>query len=205
MVSAHLPRYPCGMLKPRIVVFTRWPEPGRAKTRLIPAIGADRAAALHRRLTELTLAAVRASGLPFELRVTGAPTAAFGDWLGTVPVVDQGEGDLGERLARAGPPYPTLFIGADAPDLSAELLRLAADALAASAAVIGPAEDGGYWLLGLARPVEGVFAGIDWSTERVFAQTRDRLREAGIEPALLPELADCDRPEDLARWPDLAA
>lgn len=193
------------MPEPRIVVFTRWPEPGRAKTRLIPAIGAERAAGLHRRLTERTLAAVQASELPFELRVTGAPIAAFRDWLGPLAIVDQGEGDLGERLARAGPPYPTLFIGADAPDLSAELLRRAADALSASAAVIGPAEDGGYWLLGLARHVEGVFDGIEWSTERVFAQTRDRLCDAGIGPFLLPKLADCDRPEDLSRWPDLAA
>lgn len=193
------------MPEPRIVVFTRWPEPGRAKTRLIPAIGAERAAGLHRRLTERTLAAVQASELPFELRVTGAPIADFRDWLGPLAIVDQGEGDLGERLARAGPPYPTLFIGADAPDLSAELLRRAADALSASAAVIGPAEDGGYWLLGLVHPAKSVFAGIDWSTERVFAQTRDRLRDAGIEPALLPALADCDRPEDLSRWPDLAA
>jgi hypothetical protein len=193
------------MPEPRIVVLTRWPEPGRAKTRLIPAIGAERAAALHRRLTERTLTAVQASGLPFELRVTGAPIAAFRDWLGPLPIVDQGEGDLGERLAHAGPPYPTLLIGSDAPDLSAELLRRAADALATSAAVIGPAEDGGYWLLGLARPVEGVFDGIEWSTERVFAQTRDHLRQAGIEPAVLPKLADCDGPEDLARWPDLAA
>ena len=191
--------------KSRIALFTRWPEPGRTKTRLIPAIGAERAAALHRRLTELTLAAVQASGLPFEVRVTGAPPEAFEDWLGPVATVDQGEGDLGERLARAGPPYPTLFIGADAPDLSADLLRQAADALADHPAAIGRAEDGGYWLLGLARPVAGVFEGVDWSTAHVFAQTRDRLRAAGIEPALLPELADCDRPEDLARWPDLAA
>lgn len=190
---------------PRIVLFTRWPEPGRAKTRLIPAIGAERAAALHRRLTERTLAVVCRSGLPFELRVTGAPTSAFQDWLGSVAVVDQGDGDLGQRLERAGPPYPTLFIGADAPDLSAELLRGAADALATHSAVIGPAEDGGYWLLGINRRVDGVFEGIDWSTERVFAQTLDRLRAAGIEPALLPVLADCDRPEDLAHWPDLVA
>ena len=110
-----------------------------------------------------------------------------------------------ERLARAGPPYPTLFIGADAPDLSADLLTQAAAALARGLAVLGPAEDGGYWLLGLAEPVPGVFERIEWSTEHVAAQTLDRLRAAGVEPAILPTLADCDRPEDLARWPDLLA
>lgn len=191
------------MTAPRIALFTRFPEPGRAKTRLIPALGAERAAALHRRLAERTLAAVRASGLPFELRVTGADAAAFRDWLGLVPVVDQGAGGLGERLERAGPPYPTLFIGADAPDLSPALLQAAAAALAHADAAVGPAEDGGYWLLGLARPVPGVFADIDWGTAAVCEQTLDRLRAAGVAPALLPILADCDRPEDLARWPDL--
>lgn len=192
------------MPQPRIVLFTRFPEAGRAKTRLIPALGPGRAAALHRRLTERTLAAVRASGLPFELHVTGAPPSAFIDWLGPVPIAEQGEGDLGERLARAGPPYPTIFIGADAPDLTADLLLAAAAALSACPATIGPAEDGGYWLLGLARPVDGVFAEVDWGTAAVFAQTVDRLAAAGITPQVLPRLADCDRPEDLARWPDLA-
>ena len=193
------------MPTPRIALFTRYPTPGEAKTRLIPALGADRAAALHRVLTERTLAAVRASGLPFELRTTGAPPAAFIDSLGAVEAIDQGDGDLGERLSRAGPPYPTLFIGADAPDLTDALLRQAATALASADAAIGPAEDGGYWLLGLVGPVAGIFDRIDWSTERVFDQTLARLRAAGIEPALLPRLADCDRPEDLARWPDLAS
>ena len=195
--------YDHAMTAPRIVLFTRYPHAGRAKTRLIPALGPERAAGLHRRLTERTLAAVRAAGLPFELRVTGAPVAAFRDWLGDVGVVAQGEGGLGERLDRAGPPYPTLFIGADAPDLTSALLREAADALGDRRAVIGPAEDGGYWLLGLAEPVAGVFADVAWGTDRVFAQTLKRLSVAGVEPALLPMLADCDRPEDLARWPGL--
>lgn len=190
-------------MNPRVVLFTRYPDPGKAKTRLIPALGADGAAAVHRMLTERTVLAVRDAGLPLELRTTGAPVAAFTDWLGVDAVVDQGEGDLGERLARAGPPWPTLFIGADAPDLTSALLRNAADALTHAAATIGPAVDGGYWLLGLARDVPGMFDGIDWSTDAVFAQTVARLAAAGIEPVVLPELADCDRPEDLARWPSL--
>lgn len=191
------------MALPRVVLFTRYPEAGRAKTRLIPAIGPDRAADLHRRLTERTLATVRAAGLPHEVRVTGASIAAFRDWLGDVALVSQGEGGLGERLERAGPPYPTMFIGADAPDLTAALLHDAAGALGEKRAVIGPAEDGGYWLLGLSAPVDGVFADVDWGTDRVFAQTLDRLAARGVAPARLPMLADCDRPEDLARWPGL--
>ena len=193
----------CMAMNPRVVLFTRYPEPGKAKTRLIPAIGAERAAQVHRTLTERTVEAVRESGLALEVRATGAPLAEFADWLGAKTFVDQGDGDLGQRLTRAGPPYPTLFIGSDAPDLTCELLRTAAAALDCADAVIGPAEDGGFWLLGLARPVDGVFDGVEWGSGAVFGQTIDRLAAAGIDPVLLPQLADCDRPEDLARWPEL--
>ena len=192
-------------MSPRVVLFTRYPEPGRAKTRLIPALGAAGAAAVHRTLTERTVTAVRESGLALEIRSTGAPADAFVDWLGSEAVVDQGEGDLGKRLARAGPPYPTIFIGADAPDVTPALLRNAADGLRHAPAVIGRAQDGGYWLLGLASAVPEVFDHIEWSTDAVFDQTMARLAAAGIDPIRLPELADCDRPEDLPRWPDLIA
>ena len=190
-------------MNPRVILFTRYPEPGRAKTRLIPALGAERAAQLHRTLTERTVQAVRSSGLALELRTTGAPIAAFDEWLGPGSIVDQGDGNLGERLARAGPPYPTIFIGSDAPDLTPALLQRAARALAESSAVIGRAEDGGYWLLGLLRAVDGVFEGVEWGTNSVFGDTMERLTAAGIDPVLLPQLADCDRPEDLVRWPGL--
>jgi rSAM/selenodomain-associated transferase 1 len=190
-------------MSPRVILFTRFPESGSAKTRLIPALGAERAAQLHRVLTERTVQAVRSSGLMLELRTTGAPTAAFEEWLGRLSIIDQGEGDLGNRLSRAGPPYPTIFIGADAPDLTPALLQLAAHELQNASAVIGPAEDGGYWLLGLSHTVDAVFEGIEWGTSSVFGQTMDRLAAARIDPVLLPKLADCDRPEDLARWPGL--
>ncbi len=190
-------------MSPLVVLFTRFPEPGRAKTRLIPALGAELAARLHRALTERTVRAVRSSGLTLELRTTGAPMTAFEEWLDPVSIVDQGEGDLGERLARAGPPFPTIFIGSAAPDQTPALLQRAAQALGRASAVIGPAEDGGYWLLGLSHAVDGVFEGVNWGTSSVFGQTMDRLTAAGIDPVLLPELADCDRPEDLARWSGL--
>ena len=190
-------------MSPRVVLFTRYPEPGRAKTRLISALGEDGAAQLHRALTERTIAAMQATGLALEVRTTGAPVARFVDWLGPLAIVDQGEGSLGDRLARAATPYPTIFIGADAPDLTPELLHNAVDALARARVTIGPAADGGYWLLGLREAVADIFEGIDWGTERVFAQTMTRLSHNGIAPIVLPELADCDRPEDLARWPGL--
>jgi rSAM/selenodomain-associated transferase 1 len=185
----------------RVALFTRWPEPGKAKTRLIPALGAEGAADLHRRLTERTVATVRAAGLRCEIRSTGADPAMFHDWLGRdVSVIDQGEGDLGERLARAAADLPVLLLGADIPGLEAYHLHAAVAALATAPAVIGPAEDGGYWLLGLAVPAPQVFADIRWGTETVFADTIARLCPP---PIILACLADLDRPEDLARWPGL--
>lgn len=202
--AAAVPGYARGMPETRLVIFTRYPTPGAAKTRLIPALGPERAAALHRRLTERTVAVARASGVPFELWTTGGKEAAFRDWLGDVAVQSQGEGGLGERLLRAAAPYPVIFIGTDAPDLVPAHLRAAADAVDIGRAVIGAAEDGGYWLLGLPDAVPGVFDGIAWSTATVFADTLARLRAAGHDPVRLPTLSDLDLPEDLARWPDLA-
>ena len=190
-------------MSPRVVLFTRYPEPGRAKTRLIPALGEHGAAQLHRMLTERAIATTQAAGLSLEVRTTGALVARCVDWLGPLAFIDQGEGSLGDRLARAAAPYPTIFIGADAPDLTPALLHNAADALARARVTIGPAADGGYWLLGLREATAGVFEGIEWGTERVFAQTMTRLSNSGIAPIVLPELADCDRPEDLVRWPGL--
>jgi len=183
----------------RVCLFTRWPEPGRAKTRLIPALGAQGAADLHRRLTERTVATVLASGLQCEVRSTGADPADFTAWLG-VATIDQGDGDLGARLARAAAECPVLLIGADCPDLTTAHLRAAAAALEKTAAVIGPAEDGGYWLLGLAAPAPAAFERIDWGGPQVFAQTVARL---AAPPVILDTLADLDRPEDLLRWPGL--
>ena len=189
---------------PRIALFARYPTPGLAKTRLIPALGEVGATALHRKLVELTLAAVRASGLPFELRVTGASSDAFAGWLGdSVPLVPQGEGDLGERLARV--PAPVLLIGSDCPDLTPWHLIDAATALATAPAVLGPAADGGYWLLGLARALPQCFEAMPWGTAAIAAETRVRLAGQGITRIELATLHDCDRPEDLARWPWLTA
>lgn len=190
----------------RIVAFARFPVAGLCKTRLIPAVGPDGAAAIHTRLVERCIAAMRGSGLCVELRTTGAETAAFRDWLGDdISFIDQGEGDLGDRLTRAAAPYPVIFIGSDAPDLDATRLIAAANALRGAEAVIGPAEDGGYYLLGLSAPAPWLFTEMDWGTETVFAETMRRLAAHGIAPVVLDPLADVDRPEDLARWPELFA
>ncbi len=184
----------------RVALFTRWPEAGKAKTRLIPALGAQGAADLHRRLTERTVATVRAAGLALEIRSTGAEPARFRDWLGVESVVDQGEGDLGERLARTAQTLPVLLLGADIPGLLPHHLTAAAAALTTAPAVIGPAADGGYWLLGLAVPMPQLFTDIEWGTGSVLAATLAKLPPGAPR---LETLSDLDTPEDLAHWPDL--
>lgn len=201
MAPRQSSRYRRCMAEPLISIFARWPEPGRAKTRLIPAFGAEGAAAIYTHLLAHTVSVARASGVPFELRVTGAePTnflAAFGEDL---HIKDQGDGDLTARLGRV--PAPAIVIGSDCPGLTPAILRAARDALETAAAVIGPASDGGYYLLGYREEAEFAFQAMEWSTPRVFEETLRRFAAKGIRPAMLPELGDVDTSEDLADWPE---
>lgn len=191
-------------LAPTIALFAKYPVAGQAKTRLAPLLGDEGAAALHRRLVERTLATVRASGLPFAVHFTGAPAQDFAAWLGEdVPLVDQGEGDLGARLARAA--APGVVLGADVPGLTARHLLEAAQALEEVPVVIGPANDGGYYLLGFRRQIPELWQEMPWGTETVLKATEARLQALNLPYRLLQELDDCDRPEDLARWPELLA
>ncbi|MDG2001748.1 MAG: TIGR04282 family arsenosugar biosynthesis glycosyltransferase [Novosphingobium sp.] len=190
------------MPQPRLTIFARFPEAGKAKTRLIPALGPDGAARLYARLLENTLANATKSGLEIELRVTGGSREAFVALCGDGhEIAQQGGGDLGERLARV--PAPAIIIGSDAPALDDKMLRQARVALESHEAVIGPASDGGYYLIGFTRPIPFAFSAMAWSTPEVLPETLRRLEANGIEPALLPVLGDIDRPEDLAQWPEL--
>lgn len=185
-----------------LLVFTKYPVPGRVKTRLIPAIGAEAAALLHRRLTEQTLAEMRK--LPARLKVCydGATRAEMRDWLGELELREQGGGNLGERLSRAVAlsfregARRVVVVGTDAPALTAETASEAFQLLENIDLVLGPARDGGYYLIGLSRPAPELFTGIEWSSEKVLRQTL--AAAAGLRVALLQEMADIDRPEDLA-------
>jgi rSAM/selenodomain-associated transferase 1 len=191
-----------------VLVFVRAPEPGRVKTRLASTIGAEAALRVYRRLAEHTLrvaGALAAEGVRVRVHYTPADAGdAVRAWLGAdAAYLPQSEGDLGTRMedafARAfvEGAEQVVIVGSDLPALSAPLLRRAFQALDAHPAVIGPARDGGYYLLGLRRMVGGIFDGIAWSTPTVLAETLDRFRAAGIHPPLLEELADVDEAEDL--------
>jgi rSAM/selenodomain-associated transferase 1 len=183
----------------RIVIFAKAPVLGRVKTRLIPALGAEGAAALAARMLEHTIGEALASGLAVEL--CGEPDPA--GWYQGPPLhlSAQGEGDLGQRLQRAAERVlaaePILLIGADCPALDSHRLRAAAQALEQHDAVIHPAEDGGYVLLGLRRFHASVFEGVAWSTDTVAAQTLGSVRALGWSIDIKDTLADIDEPSDL--------
>jgi rSAM/selenodomain-associated transferase 1 len=188
------------------------------KTRLAERLGPRSAARVYRRVAE---AAAREAALldrPGLERVAWIEpawrTAEASRWLGpSFRCRAQGEGDLGARLAAAfGEAFESgsrrvVAIGSDCPDLGASLLGRAFDALGCHDAALGPAADGGYYLIGLARPLPEVFEGIPWSSAEVAAATLAILEEWRASVAVLPTLRDLDTFEDLevltARWPEL--
>lgn len=194
------------MTIPRAVLFTRFPTPGTAKTRLIPALGEAGAARVHRQLTERTVKTLRGAAATIEIHYTGADEPEFAAWLGgDLRFVAQPEGDLTTRLIVGLEPAPVIFFGADTPDLAAHHVEAAIAALQTHEVVIGPAEDGGYYLIGVAKPHAFLFTDMPWSSDAVFPETCARLAARGIKPMILETLSDCDVPQDLARWPWLTS
>jgi rSAM/selenodomain-associated transferase 2/rSAM/selenodomain-associated transferase 1 len=205
----------------RLIVFTRFPEPGKTKTRLIPALGKQGAARLQRQMTEHMMAtAATLNGLSVEVRHEGGNAILMQDWLGSHIIYrPQGNGNLGRRMQRA---FKTAFqddaavvviVGSDIPEISADILRQAFEALRKKDLVLGPAKDGGYYLIGIRKTLPAktyvrLFDGIDWGSDSVFAQTLQIADDLGLDLTRLESLTDVDRPEDLPAWhqaPKIAA
>lgn len=196
-------------MTPTVALMLKAPRLGHAKTRLATAIGGAAAVEVYRRLAERQLAA-----LPPDWRVAIHFTPANAEaemmsWIGSVRpglrFVAQCAGDLGERLTEAFAAefklgsVGVLVIGGDCPALDRDILNAAADNLKASDAVLGPALDGGYYLIGLREPRPELFKGIDWSTAAVLDQTRVKIRAFNLKLATLPVLEDVDDSESLMR------
>ncbi|MFO8024511.1 TIGR04282 family arsenosugar biosynthesis glycosyltransferase [Thiohalophilus sp.] len=194
-----------------IMVFARAPVPGQVKTRLIPALGEAGAAELHAALLEQTLktasqledSAIRLYCQP-DTQHSLFRQMADRDKLTLHP---QDGNDLGERMSNAFadnlPHYQkVLVIGCDCPALTPDDLRAVIEALDKQDAVIIPAHDGGYVLLGLRTFSPLIFSDIDWSTDRVCEQTTRQLDAAGLQWTALEPRPDIDRPEDLIHCPE---
>jgi rSAM/selenodomain-associated transferase 1 len=188
-----------------IAILAKAPIPGFAKTRLIPALGAEGAAMFQKALIDRAVetACAAATGPVTLWAAPDATHAAFAALRARgIGLMQQVNGDLGVRMltALAAPGGPALVIGTDCPALCAGDLRAAADVLRGGAdAVVFPAEDGGYVLIGTRRPEAALFADMAWSTPRVMDETRRRLQQAKLTWQEPVTLWDVDLPEDLDR------
>jgi len=202
-----------------LIIFTRYPEPGQTKTRLIPALGAEGAAELQRRMTERLLCEmrklVRIRPLHLEIRFAGGNPNMMRQWLGPgCTYAAQGDGELDQRMGAAleagfsAGANAIVVVGTDIPGLTADIINGAFGALKNSDIVFGPAADGGYYLVGLHkksadRAIPHLLAGIPWGTNQVMELSRERAARLGLSVTLMPTLADVDRPEDLPVWEQL--
>jgi hypothetical protein len=196
-----------------LIVFTRFPEPGQTKTRLIPALGPEKAAEVQ---GEMTLHALRNARTLYrtdiQIRYTGGDEKRVKEWLGDRDAIrDQGEGDLGQRMLRAIEEVfqdgieQAVIQGIDSPDISPELLESAFVHLKTNDVVIGPALDGGYYLIGTKRQLSkealtSLFTEIDWGTGTVCASTLTQAAKQSLAVHVLPPLGDVDQPQDLPLW-----
>ncbi len=187
-------------------IFVKAPAPGRVKTRLAAELGPERAAELYRALGRRVVAACvsPAYGTVVWFAPAGARPAVH-DWLtglGVAAFRAQPRGALGTRLAAAFRRHfddgarRAILIGSDCPGVDSALVSRALAALDEHDVVIGPAHDGGYYLIGLRAPARGLFRGITWSTEAVLNQTLTCARQLGLSAALLPMLRDVDTASD---------
>ena len=196
------------MISKRLIIFTRYPEAGKTKTRLIPILGAEGAANFQRQMTEYTIAEVKlllaAHPLSVEVHFAGGNLQLMETWLGgDITYRQQGEGDLGRRMMSgfdvsfADGMSGVIIIGTDCPNLNAKLMDEAFKILSQHDLVLGPAADGGYYLIGLRRLIPELFVGIEWGSSQVREQTIEIAARLNLAIAYLPILNDIDRPEDL--------
>lgn len=202
-----------------LIIFTRFPVAGQTKTRLIPALGPWGAAQLQRRMTERiakhALHLANTMGVGPIVYFCGGSDEQVANWLGPEFTYHrQSQGDIGQRMAGAFADNfardvsNIVLTGSDIPDLNQTLLKEAFTLLDSYDTVLGPAVDGGYYLIGISSRVQSlvlpqIFSDIQWSTATVLAKTVAFLKMLGVSHTTLPELHDLDRPSDLAKNPDL--
>ena len=196
-------------MKRHVIVYAKRPLPGYAKTRLGAAIGSERAAGVYARLLYFYLLDLIGAGLgvTIELSVASLADVPFFDHaFPELLVRPQIEGHLGQRMAASFEhafsvgAECVILTGSDIPGLDGKLVRAAFDALETTPLVLGPAADGGYYLIGMRAPGARLFENIAWSTERVLAQTAALAQAQGLSIAYLPQQSDMDVRDDFVRW-----
>jgi len=194
-----------------LLLFMRYPEVGQVKTRLIPDLGVEAATNWYRQLAEHAVAHAKVlknlRSVDITVWFTGGNEAAFKAWLGTdLTYQPQVQGDLGDRLSYAfqvafNQGYQSVVaVGTDCPQLDTAIYEQGFQQLQIHDLVIGPANDGGYYLIGLKQATPTLFHEIAWSTSVVFQQTLKIAAELGLTCARLPDLIDIDTLDDLIAW-----
>jgi len=194
-----------------LIIFSRYPEAGKTKTRMIPALGAVGAAELQKAMTEHTLKTAIALAsdrdTEIEIQFAGGNIELMQSWLGKDRLYKpQAVGDLGAKMrsafesAFAAGKERVVIIGIDCPDLDSQILTQAFDSLFHNDLVLGVAEDGGYYSIGLNSPQPQLFKHITWGAELVLKQTKAIAQQLDLKVDYLTTLADVDRPEDLKIW-----
>ncbi|MFN2564187.1 MAG: TIGR04282 family arsenosugar biosynthesis glycosyltransferase [Gemmatimonadaceae bacterium] len=192
-----------------LIVFARAPELGCVKTRLAAELGAEAALFIYRTLAERVISAVRAA-TSYSSRVVFTPERAepmMREWLGpSVDLQAQAPGDLGERMAASiadaisAGAERVAVIGTDCPDVTVSVVEEAFTRLDAADVVLGPASDGGYYLIGMSRIHSALFADVPWSCPDTLRVTLERARACGLSVALLAERRDIDAAADWRAW-----
>jgi hypothetical protein len=194
-----------------LVIFTRYPEPGKVKSRLIPSLGDQGAADLQMEMTRHAImearSALKGEGWALEVHFEGGDVHRMQELYGDdLNCIRQRGRDLGERMhsairyALCSDTDAAVLIGTDCPGISGTLIRKAFSVLDDTECVIGPAIDGGYYLIGMRRDLPEVFEAMPWGTNAVLGRTIDVLKRHSMSWVLLDELSDVDRPEDLHVW-----
>jgi len=208
-----------GLTSERLIIFTRFPEVGKSKTRLIPALGEYGAADLQRQMTEHIISTAAAEskrrGLTVGVCYEGGDASLMRGWLGDQFIYrPQGSGNLGKRMSKAfveafgAGIEAVVIVGSDIPEITADIIQQAFEALQKNDLVFGPAHDGGYYLIGMRhaaalRANSRLFEGIKWGSGEVLAQTLQIAAALKFSVVMLKSLADVDRPEDLEVWQKL--
>ncbi|HHT9110408.1 MAG TPA: TIGR04282 family arsenosugar biosynthesis glycosyltransferase [Candidatus Brocadiaceae bacterium] len=203
-----------------LIIFLKYPEPGRVKTRLAKAIGNEKACLIYKQLAEKVITKIcQKNGEPYDIYVFFTPADkqhAIKTWL--TPVFDKNGGvdvyyksqsgdSLGERMSLAFREIlqerqhkKGIIVGADCPEIDASLIEDAFEVLREKDVVIGPAHDGGYYLFGMSKYIQDLFADIDWSTDRVFRQTMEKVYKNNLSCTILTTLRDIDTWEDFCAY-----
>lgn len=191
-----------------LIIFTRYPVPGKTKTRLIPTLGEVGAVKLQKEMTEkIAGTAVRfrkINDVDIEIHYADGNEKKMRNWLDEDFIYKkQGGGDIGEKMNKSlkdvlnGGAEKAVLIGTDCPVITVEILESAFDSLSKNDVVLGPAGDGGYYLVGMKKECLEIFQGINWGSSEVLNETISKLKKINLSLSLVEILDDIDRPEDV--------